>query len=528
MTLFEQLKFYRRAKYIVLLACSVFALSASAATTLRVRALGDPQTLDWNRAHTWMDGLLIYNLMEGLVAVGPKFTPVPALAQKWSVSKDTKSYTFFLRKDAKWSDGEPLKALDFVNSWKRLLSADTKARYASILFDIENAEAFYKGQLTDFSKVGVKAIDTHTLQVKLRAPVASWIWIPTMYATFPVRQDLIEKNPTTWDRPGHTVTLGPFVLAAYEPGRTILLNKNPHYYGNTGGKRGNIDQIALALVNDDATALKLYNDGQLDFLPKLPPLERKRLKSRPDFKTWPELRTIHLRFNSAQNPMASTALRRAVAMSIDRSKIQKIFEGEYQPATSFVPPGLMAYSKSAGTTYNPERAKADLKAAGIDPLKLPPLDLLTISFDDLVILAQFIQDELKRNLGLTVKIHILEPKRYYSPLLNHSEFAMQLNLWSADFPDADNFFSIFLSNSSLNRYSWKNEKYDELVTSARTSARASARQASYSKAQKLLLEGSVATLPLYYGRISGLVRKSVHGFTPDAINWWTFKDLSLK
>ena len=512
---------------------TVFAIIVSLATAasaaepkprvLRVRALGDPQTLDWNRAHTWMDGILIYNLMEGLVTVDSKLKAAPALAQKWVVSADNKTYTFHLRKDVKWSDGVPLKAADFVNSWRRLLLPETKARYASMLFDIEGAEDFNKSLVTDFTKVGVKALDDHTLQVRLKAAVSYWYWVPTMYSTFPVRQDLIEKNPTTWDRPGHAVTLGPFTLASYEPGRTILLNKNSHYYG----KRGNIDQIAMALVADDATALKLYEDGQLDFLPKLPPLERKRFKSRPDFRSWPELRTIHLRFNTSQNPMANVALRRALAMSIDRSKIDKIFEKEFQPATAFVPPGMMGYSKRAGLSFNPEKAKAELKAAGIDPLKLPALDLLTVSFDDVVILAQLIQDELKRNLGLTVKIHILEPKRYYSPLLNHGEYAMQLNLWSADFPDADNFFTIFLGNSSLNRYAWKNAKYDAFIATARTSSGQKAREAAYLSAQKILLEEGVATLPMFYGRISGLVRKSVQGFAPGAINWWTFKDLSL-
>lgn len=519
------MRFLITALLFTLSALSSLALAQTPGSkVLRVRAFGDPQTLDWNRAHTWMDGLLIYNLMEGLVSIDSKLQPAPALASRWQVSPDNKTYTFHLRKDAKWSDGVALKANDFITSWRRLLSPDTKARYASTLFDIENAEAFNKGDLKDFNQVGVKALDDHTLQVKLRAPISYWYWMTTMYSTFPLRQDLLTKNPTTWDRAGTMVSIGPFTLSSYELGRSIVLSKNPHYYG----KRGNIDQIRLGLVNDDATALKLYEVDQLDFLPKLPPLERKRLKSHADFKAWPELRTIHLRLNSAGGPMANVNVRRAVAMAIDRKKLTKIFEGEFQPATSFVPPGLLGYGKQGGVPFNPERAKAMLKNAGLDPSKLPPLDLLTVAFDDLVILAQFVQDELKRNLGLTVRIHILEPKRYYSPLLTHSDYAMQINLWSADFPDPDNFYSIFLSNSGLNRYGWKNSQYDDLVLKGRTTSDRKGREKTYTAAQKILLEDSVATVPLYYGRISGLVRKNVHGFKPGVINWWSFKDLSVK
>ncbi|MBI3557424.1 MAG: hypothetical protein HY074_14260 [Deltaproteobacteria bacterium] len=129
---------------------------------------------------------------------------------------------------------------------------------------------------------------------------------------------------------------------------------------------------------------------------------------------------------------------------------------------------------------------------------------------------------------MKVRIHILEPKRYYSPTLVHTDYAMQLNFWGADFPDSDNFFSIFLSNSGLNRYGWKNSKFDELVTGARSSNNRTERDRSYLAAQKILLEDQVATIPLNYGRISGLVRPTVRGFDPGPLDWWVFKDLSVK
>jgi ABC-type oligopeptide transport system substrate-binding subunit len=145
-----------------------------------------------------------------------------------------------------------------------------------------------------------------------------------------------------------------------------------------------------------------------------------------------------------------------------------------------------------------------------------------------VILAQFIQGELKRNLNLNVRIHILEPKRYYSPQLKHSDYAMQINFWGADYPDPDNFYSIFLSGSGLNRYHWSDAKYDELVVGARSLADAKARERAYAQGEKILLEDSVATIPLFYGRISGLIRGKVRNFAPGSMDWWVFKDLRIE
>ncbi|MBI3542372.1 MAG: peptide ABC transporter substrate-binding protein [Deltaproteobacteria bacterium] len=513
------------------LIAAVLATSAASAPAhavsprvLRVRALGEPQSLDWTRASTWVEGFIVRNLMEGLVAINNKLEPVPQLAASWAASPDNRVYTFHLRRGVKWSDGVPLKAQHFVDSWKRLLAPETAAKYASFLFDVDGAEPFHKGTLKDFSKVGVKALDDLTLEVRLRAAISYWYWIPSFYATYPIRADLIDAEGQDWTKAGSMVTIGPFTLAAHEPQRSIRLERNQNYYGHTG----NIDTIEVALVADDSMALKMYEDGRIDFTPKLASLERNRLKTRKDFRTWPDMRVVHLRMNTAKGPMSNAYLRRAVAMAVDRSKLIKLFEGLYQPATSFVPPGMAAFTTHAGLPFNVEAAKAELKKSGLEVATLPALDLLSPSFDDQVILAQFIQDELKRNLGLNVRIHILEPKRYYAPGLVHTDYAMQINFWGADFPDPDNFFSVFLTNSGLNRYGWSNPHYDELVTGARSLSKRMEREQSYFTAQKILLEDGVATVPLYYGRITGLIRQNVRGFDPGPLDWWDFKDLSVQ
>jgi oligopeptide transport system substrate-binding protein len=161
--------------------------------TFTFRLLGDPETLDWNRAHTSVETHLLINLMEGLVSYDKDLGVIPALAETWTRSSDGKTYTFKLRKGVKWSDGVPLTAKDFVYSWKRLLSPVTSASYAYLLFEVEGAEDFYKGKSADFSTVGVSAPDDSTFVVKLRNPVAYFIHIPTFWVTFPLREDVVHS-----------------------------------------------------------------------------------------------------------------------------------------------------------------------------------------------------------------------------------------------------------------------------------------------------------------------------------------------
>lgn len=508
----------------LLAATAVAAPPAPSLKTLRVRALGEPASLDWNKASTWVEGFVLRNIMEGLVAISSDLKPIPQLAQSWSSSNEDKTWSFRLRPLVRWSDGVPLTAQDFVDSWKRLLNPDLKAKYASLLFDIEGAEDFYRGKLKDFQKVGIRAVGPSQIVVNLRQSNPHWYWIPTFYATFPIRTDVIARAAGgEWTRPDALRTLGPFQLESIEPGRAITLSRNPNYWG----EHGNLDRIQMALVPDDATASKLYEVGQLDYLVKIPSLEQKRWKGKKDLRAWPDLRTLHLRLNTRTKPMSNVHLRRAVAMAIDRSKISKLFEGAYTPATTFVPAPLLAYSAAGGIAFDLSGARAELKASGLEPSKMPPLDLLTVSFDDQVILAQFIQEELRRNLGINVRIHILEPKRYYSPGLVHDDYAMQINFWGADYPDPDNILSIFLSNSGLNRYGWSNDEYDRAIRAGRATAHRREREKLYTAAQEILLRDQVATLPLFYGRISGLVRTDVTGLDKGPMDWWNFRTVSV-
>ncbi len=461
--------------------------------------------------------------MEGLVAFDEKMKVVPALAESWKMSPDGKTYTFKVRPGLKWSDGIPLKAQDFVYSWERLLTPATAAAYSYLLFDVVGAEAFAQGKSKDFSTVGIKAVDDLTVQVKLARPVAYWIYIPTFWVTFPLRRDVVEKHGVGWASPGRMVTVGPYTLASHDIDRRLVLKANPNY----PGKRGNVTEVIAQIVQDDSTALTLYETGKIDFLTDIGSLDLSKLASRKDLKRYPYLKTGYLGLVSSKFPANSAAFRRAIAMAIDKSKLGQVLHGGQQAATTFVPPPMFAYAAQGGLPFDPPRARSELRASGVDPATAPKIDLVIPNLDKPRTLAQFIQGELKRNLGLNVELQAFDNKTFRAQidLKTHPMFVLS---WGADYPDPDNFLSVFLGSSGNNRTGFKNLKYDGLIVQARSARGEAARKKLYLAAQKILLEDEAALVPLYYEPNLALVKNDVKGVVLSPLNYLYVKGVTLE
>lgn len=463
---------------------------------------------------------LLMNLMEGLVTLDSDRNVVPALAQSFSVSEDGKTYTFKIRSGVKWSDGKPLQAQDFVTSWRRLLSPVTAASYAYLLYDIVNAQKYNQGKISDFTQVGVKAKDAHTLEVRLKQPVAHWKYIPTFWVTFPLRDDVLKKYGTAWSKPGAMVTTGPFVLSSYDVGSKIVLLENKNYWG----KKGNIKKVEAYIVLDNSTALSLYEMKKIDFLTDIATLDLKRLAANPELKTFPYLKVGYLGFNTQKFPVNFPEVRRAIGMAIQKASIGSILFGGQRPAGSFVPPGLLGHDPEMGLNYDPNSAKEELKKAGLQNIKI---ELVIPNWEKQLTLAQFIQAELKKNLGIQLVIQPFDHKTYRTQL-NLKTYPMHIASWGADFPDPDNFLSIFLEKSGNNRLSWKNKDYDQLVESARIISQDSLREKKYKEAQTLLLKKDVAIVPLYYEPNLALVRSRVKGLELNPMNYLYLRKVSLE
>jgi oligopeptide transport system substrate-binding protein len=496
--------------------------TAHADRTFNFRITGEPETLDWNRAHTTIETFVLMNLMEGLLTFDSSLNVAPSLAESWKVSADGKTYTFKIRPGVKWSDGVPLKAKDFAYSWKRLLSASTGAAYAYFLFDIENAEAFSKGKLKSFAEVGIKAPDDGTLVVKLARPVAHWIYIPTFWVTFPMREDLVEKKGSAWEAPGKMVTLGPFLLAEHDHDSRIVLKANPNYWG----KRGNVDTAIAQIIKDDSTALSLYESGKLDFLTDIAALDLKRLAGRPDLKTFPYLRTGYIGFVVGKYPLSNVHVRRAIAMAIDKSKLGQIMHGGQEAASSWVPPRLMGHSNRIGLPFDPKRAKTELAASGIDQGRPLTLEMILPNWDKNLILAQYVQNELQKNLGVNIVLQPFDNKTFRAQA-DLKAYPMFVANWTGDYPDPDNFLSVYLGSSGNNRTGWENGKFDELVLAARNTHDPKKREKLYVQAQKIFLEDDAVIVPLYYEPNMALVRGRVRGLELNEVNDLLLRKVSL-
>jgi oligopeptide transport system substrate-binding protein len=511
----------KRALAFALFLAAISAQSAVEPRKFSLRLPGEPETLDWNLAHTMVETYLLMNLMDGLVTLDHRLEPKPDLAQSWSVSSDGKIYTFRLKPGVLWSDGVPLKAKDFVYSWRRLLSPLTAASYAYFLFDVEGAEDFNRGKIKDFSQVGVQALDDQTLQVRLARPVPHWIYIPSFWVTFPLRQDVVEKHGHAWSKPGRMVTLGAFTLTTYDSNSRVVMRSNAQYHR----PKGNIDEVTGLIVSDDATALNLYESEKIDFLTDLSTLDMKRLAGRADLKNFPYLKTAYLGFNVTQSPTSNVKFRRAVAQAIDRSQIPKLLQGAQVATPSLLPPPLLGH-RFFGLPFNPKAARAELDASGLSLGGEFKIDFLIPNFDKTLLWSQFVQAELKKNLGIRVNVAPFDHKTFRANL-DLKRFPLFAASWGADYPDSDNFLSIFLSKGGNNRTGWGSADYDRNVLAARGEKDPKIREKHVLAALELLITREAAIVPLYHESNQALVKPRVKGLRLSPLNTLLLRDVSV-
>ncbi|MGZ3672084.1 MAG: peptide ABC transporter substrate-binding protein [Bdellovibrionota bacterium] len=483
--------------------------------------------LDWNRAIDITSAVVLDNVMEGLTSYAGSLEgseaellrPLPALAQSWSVSDGGRVYRFHLRAGVFWSDGVELEARHFVDSWERLLNPVTESANAYQLLEVEGAAAYSRGQLKDFSKVGVKAIDTHTLEVRLRRPVPYFLHLVASPSTFPVRRDLIEKFGEQWMDPEHLVTLGPYRIAEWTQSERIVLKAYAGYYGPSP----KISTVICRLIAEPLTAYTFYENGNLDIIPRdLPPSFARSLKTHPDYRSGPKLAENYLLFNVNRAPFNKVENRRAFIASMNREELAAVFEGSQTPVTSWIPPGLLGYSPELGV-------KGEGRDAPLFPKK--PLSIRFSGSDTWNLVFQSMQRRMSEKLGVKAKLEQLESKEFQKMLGARSpaDALPQLMLlgWVADYPDPHNFMNVFTSASENNYMGWKNKYYDELVEKAVSTADEGARRRLYQEAQKLLLEDQVVLMPLFLNGHQALVRSELHGVNLNVLDKWYFQNVEF-
>ncbi len=483
----------------------------------------EPPSLDWSLATDNVSQDILVNIMEGLIQFDKDLNIKPALAETWEISPDGKKYTFYLRKNAVWTDGKPITATDFIYSWKRLLDPKTASDYAYFLFDIKNAKEFNSGKLTDFDQVGVHATDDHTFVVELWHPASYFINIPHFWVTFPMRKDVVEAHGDHWTEPNHIVTCGPFKLKEWKHDYKVTLEPNASYYD----KIPQIDLVTAYVINEDSTALSLYETGKIELIRRIPPLLIAKYKSSSDYRSAPFLRGYYYGFNVTKKPFHEPKVRQAFAMSVDRKQIPEILQGNQIPSASWIPKGMMSHNDQIGLEFKPEKAKSLLAEAGYSTTHpLTDVRMVYDTRDDNKIIAEFLQSQWKQHLNVNVTIENQEWKVHIKQLETDSPQLWRLG-WGADFPDPDNFMNLFTSYSGNNHTQWKSKEYDQLIEEAAKTLDFRTRTLLYDRAQRLLTEIDVPLIPLFNESQNQLVKPYVQGYDLNAMGQTILKSIQL-
>lgn len=519
---------------------------------------GDIITLDPNQMSYLQDIRMAYAMWEGLYTYEPMtLEPIPGAARSVDVSPDKRTYTFRLRPDARWSNGDPVTAHDFQFAWRRML--ESPGEYSYLLFYIQGAEAYMteyaKGPAAgaaaaggaaggaDFNTVGIEAPDPHTLKVTLNDPVAFFLDLVAFPTFLPLHKPSMEKfaqrNTTTgrvtydqkFTRPPDLVTNGPFVLRRWEFKRRLLLERNPHYW-DAGNVRSNT--IEMVVVEDPLTQLLRYESGTVDWVASVPTEIGAELKQkgRTDFRSFTGFGTSFLSFlsrpklnNGAPNPLADVRVRLALGMCLDKRQIvENITRMGEKTADTFVPPGIFkGYETQKGVAHDPARAKQLLAEAGYpNGGALPGVSYLYRS--DIPAskeMAQNLARQWKHQLNLDIPLESAEAK-VRRQRINDRDYTICAADWIGDYGDPSTFTDKYRSNAENNDSVWINKEYDQLVFRATKEPDEQKRLRLLERAEQMLLD-EAPIFPLYYITNQYLFRDKVKGVNTQARNMTMFK-----
>ncbi len=494
----------------------------------------EPQELDPHLVTGTPEARLLSALFEGLVTLDEKTLDLrPAVAESWTISDDGLVFTFTLRANAKWSNGDPITADDFVYSWQRILEPKLAAQYAYMLFCIRNAKAYNDRSLADFSQVGVRAIDARTLEVTLENPTPYFLAMQRHSAWYPVHRKTIESfgaidaRNTGWTRAGNLVGNGPFRLTEWSPGKQIVTEKNEHYWDAGTVK---LRAIHFYPLDNQQTEERMFRAGDLHVTGGMPinKIAVYQTEKNPALCVQPYAGTYYYRFNTTKPPFNDVRVRRAFALALNREEITKnVTKGGEAPAAALTPPGLAGYTCSHAMPYAPDEARKLLADAGYPGGQgLAPVELLYNTSEGHKLIAEAIAEMWKRELGVTVALLNQDWKVYLSSVDN-LDYQVARSSWIADIMDPVNFLECFITNGGNNRTGWSSPQYDALLQRAAQSPDPAQRFALLDQAEGILLD-EAPILPIYTYTRKFLKSPDVKGWESNILDLIAFKHVWLE
>ena len=472
---------------------------------------GDPQTLDPAKADDVHSFRVLTDLFEGLVTLDASGNVVAGAAEKWELSENGLTYTFQLRQDLVWSNGEELTADHFVAGFKRTLAPEVASTYGFLLHSVRNADEVALGNLPA-SSLGVSAPDSQTLVIELDAPAPHFLAVLAMPVAFPFLADSLSE----------LVSNGPFLLDDWTPGHRIRLQKNPLFHD---ADSVHIDTVEYYAIQDLLSELNMYRAGELDITASVPGANVGELRVSRDseLQISPSLAIYYLAFDLSEAPFDDIALRQALSMAIDRRALVNVIGRGEQPAYGLVPDGVSAYTpsrydwQSLGDTERENEARRVFKSSphyGNDSLRLT----LTYDTDDIhEKIALAVSSMWRDVLGIEVELDKREWQYFLETRGNRDEWQIMRFAWAGDYNHASTFTDIFLSASPQNLPGYQSPRFDSLVAAALAEQDTSIQAQLLATAETEMLS-DYPIAPLYFYVSKHLVSPAVHGFEQNILD----------
>ncbi|WP_349922079.1 peptide ABC transporter substrate-binding protein [Aeromonas veronii] len=482
-----------------------------------VRNIGtEPASIDPQMVEESAGSEIVNDLFEGLYTLDGDGKLQPAGAISYELDPTGTIYTFKLRPDAKWSNGEPVTAADYVYGWQRAADPKNASNYAWFieLTGVTHASEVVQGKAKP-DALGIKALDDHTLQITLKNPVPFFLKTLSHYTTFPAPKATIEKYGNEWVKPGNIVSNGAFVLKEWTPNERLISERNVHYWDNQHTVLNKV--IYLEIISDTA-AFNRYRASEVHYTSY--PLEQyKQIKSQSpqELVNVPVLATYYYVFNTQRKPFDNPKVRKALSLAIDRDTITEKILGQGQlSAFSLTPPSVDGFelkqpaSELMSKEARIKEAKTLLNEAGYGPGKPLDVDILYNTNEGHKKIALAIASMWKHNLGVRAELNNMEWKTMVSTL-NEGDFGVSRYSWNGDYNDASTFLDIMTSSSSANSGKWHNPQYDALLAKAHDSQDAAERNRLYQQAEALI-DAEAPIAPVYFYVKSRLLKPFVKGY----------------
>lgn len=495
--------------------------------TLRINIAVEPESMDPVLNESLAGSRVMKGLNEGLILLDSKANAIPGIAESWEHNADFTVWTFKLRQNAKWQNGDPLVASDYVYSFSRMFTPSTAASYAGQTMGFfKGAKAFFEAGGLDKGQTleAVKAIDDHTLQISLEGPTPYFLGVLDLSCFLPVKKSVIEEGDPQWSRkPEKYIGTGAFKLAEYKSKDKVVLAKSDTFYDKD---KVFFDRVELYMIENPNTEEAAFRTGALDITNAVAIPQVAYWKDKPEWNSEPGFGTYWVGFNNATPPFDDVRVRKAFSMAINRSVItDKLLRRGEVASTGIIPAMFVSahggsYRDRVGNLvpkFDPEAAKKLLQEAGYGPggKPFPRVTYVYDTNDEHKMVAEQLQGVWRAALGIDVKLENSDWGSYLNRGRTH-DFTLMRRRWFGDYIDISTFTDLWNEGSTLNYEQYKNPKYVELLKKAKMETDAAKREDLLAEAEKLLVRDDAVIAPLFTLVMPILVKTDITGLVRNA------------